>query len=56
MIAAVPASAGLCRFVRGYFVGASAASPDLWDFCGDTNRKVMAGLLVLQSAAGCPTP
>ena len=24
-----------CRIVRGYYAGADAADPDLWDFCGD---------------------
>jgi hypothetical protein len=51
MIAAVPTSAGLCRFVRGYFVGASAASPDLWGFCGDAGRRVMAVFPVIRSPA-----
>ena len=50
MIAAVPSCAGLCRIVRGYFVGASAASPDLWGFCGGADRQVMAGLPGLRSA------
>jgi hypothetical protein len=39
MIAAVPACAGLCRFVRGYFVGASAANPNLWVFCGERTGR-----------------
>jgi hypothetical protein len=57
MIAAVPTRAGLYRFVRGYFVGVGAASPDLWGFCGDADRRVMADLPVLLSAApGCPIP
>ncbi|MCW2933932.1 MAG: hypothetical protein JWM19_4894 [Actinomycetia bacterium] len=51
MTAAVPTSAGLCRFVRGYFVGAGTENPHLWGFCGDANRRVMAGLPVLRSAA-----
>lgn len=34
MLAAVPLNAALCRLVRGYSVGANAATPDLWGFCG----------------------
>jgi hypothetical protein len=32
-------------------VGADAASPDLWGFCGEAKTQVMAGLLVLRGAA-----
>src|SRR5271157_4105597 len=34
MLTAVPLNAALCRLVRGYSVGANAATPDLWGFCG----------------------
>jgi hypothetical protein len=40
----VPCRSG-CRIVRGHFVGADAADPDLWDFCGDaaTGQKGSLG-------------
>jgi hypothetical protein len=38
MLAAVPTCAGECRFVRGVFVGAIAATHELWGFCGDAHK------------------
>ena len=49
MLVAVPDNAGLCRFIRGDFVGNTAADPELWDFCGDAGRREK---LALTFAAG----
>jgi hypothetical protein len=53
MIAAVPPSAGLCHFVRGYFAGASAASPDLWGFEQGGNGGYSGPP---ERGPGCPVP
>jgi len=42
MLTAVPDNAGLCRFIRGDFVGKAAADPELWDFCGGAGRREAA--------------
>jgi hypothetical protein len=50
------ASSLLCRFVRGFLVGADAASPDFRGFCGDAKTQAMAGVPVPRARPGCPIP
>ena len=44
MLAAVPDNAGLCRFICGDFVGDATVDLELWDFCGDAERREMPAL------------
>ena len=44
MLAALPANAGLCRFIRGDPVGVPPRTRDLWDFCGDGRPQEPQGL------------
>jgi len=52
ILTAVPDNAGLCRFIRGDFVGKAAADPELWDLCGDAGRRETQALTLAGGVRG----